>query len=114
MATTVNEETLSIEIVETLSFDNDVQSVYDDIHVDIESNIDDIEDYEVVREMKRFLKHELTNKDKVEILNFIKDDYEYELNHTYYPVSIFDNDGIRKGIKLWIEDTFNFDIEEYI
>lgn len=111
---TINEETLSIETVETLSFDNDVQRVYDDIHDDIESNIDDIEDDEVAREMKRFLKHELTHKDKVEILNFIKDDYEYELHHTYYPVSIFDEDGIRKGIKLWIEDTFNFDIEEYI
>lgn len=111
---TINEETLAIEIHDTLSFEYYVQCVYNDIHDEILFNIDEVENEETVKGMKKFLEHELTNEDKIAILNFIKDDYETELYRADYPVSIFDEDGIRKGLKDWIFDEFDFNIEEYV
>ena len=109
----INETTVSIEIKETLSFECNVQHIYDNIKDEIqyryennEINEDDIEG------VKEFLEHELTIKDKLNILQFIKDDYEYESCNIEYEVSIFDEGGIEKSVIDWIESEFEIQVDE--
>jgi hypothetical protein len=58
---------------------------------------------------KEFLDHELTKEDKLEILEIIKDKYEYESCSLEYEVSIFDEDNIRDCICEWINGNFEFE-----
>lgn len=115
---TINEKELTIEIRETLSFDAHVQPIFDDIHEDVQFDVDDIEsiedpiDLEKVDEdlenKKQFLQHELTHVDKLIILGNILNYYEYAACRADCEISIFDEDGIRKGINDWIEANFDF------
>lgn len=108
----INEKELTIGIKETLSFEHHVQPIFDNVIENVKSEIEDFSDEhdeDELENMKKFLIHELTNKDKLEILEKIKEDYEYEIYRNDCEVSIFDNDGIFKGIADWITDNFDFE-----
>ena len=99
----VNEKDLSLEIKETLSFQHCVQNVYDEAYSEFEYNKEDY-DEEVVN---KFLNYELTDEDKIEMLNNIKDEYEYNCCHDDGEVSIFDYNVIRKVVDTFIEEHFD-------
>jgi hypothetical protein len=107
----INENNLSIEIKEVLTWDNYVERMYHDIRDDIEYNYENNkEEYntDVIKGMKQFLDNELTKENKIEILEKIKEDYEYNTSRYDWEVSIFDEDGITKSINDWIKDNFEF------
>ena len=109
--TRIDEETLEVVIEERLSFECQIAPELFDIKIEVkelleEGNIND----DIIDNVKKFLEYNLSKKDKVEILEYIKDDYEYEYEsfHPECEVSIFDVDRIRKAINDWIEETFEF------
>ena len=107
----INENDLSIEIKEVLTWNNYVERMYDDIRGDIEYDYENNkEEYndDVLKGMKKFLDNELTTENKIEILGKIKEDYEYNTSRYDWEVTIFDEDGITKSINNWIEDNFGF------
>ena len=107
----INENDLSIEIKEVLTWNNYVERMYDDIRGDIEydyENNKEVIENDVLEGMKKFLDNELTKENKIEILEKIKEDYEYHTSRYDWEVSIFDEDGITKSINDWIKDNFGF------
>jgi hypothetical protein len=107
----INKNDLSIEIKEVLTWNNYVERMYDDIRGDIEYDYENNkEEYNdaVLEGMKKFLDNELTKENKIEILEKIKEDYEYNTSRYDWEVSIFDEDGITKSINDWIKDNFGF------
>lgn len=90
----LNKEDFSLEIKEYLTW-NTVQRHYDNI---IEGYDD--EKYEILS------KYELTAEDKIEILDLIRDEYEYQADDEF-AVSIFDDDLIINVLNEWIENKFN-------
>ena len=107
----INKNDLSIEIKEVLTWNNYVERMYDDILGDIEYDYENNkEEYndDVLAGMKKFLDNELTKENKIEILEKIKEDYEYNTSRYDWEVSIFDEDGITKSINDWIKDNFGF------
>lgn len=107
----INKNDLSIEIKEVLTWNNYVERMYndirDDIEYDYENNKEKYND-DVLEGMKKFLDNELTKENKIEILEKIKEDYEYNASHYDWDVSIFYEDGITKSINDWIKDNFGF------
>lgn len=108
----INDVNFEIEIKEVFSFECNAEPIFDEIKGEVSDMIEDIEDEDTLESVNEFLEHELTDEDKLSILEFIKDDYEYESCNPEYEVSIFDEDGIRKSINDWIEDQFNFRPDE--
>ena len=113
--TVIDEKELTISSTESLSFEHDVQPVYDDFYDDIQTIVeerkdagDSVEDDYELAAMEKFLAYELTEDDKIEILENIKEDYEYESYRSDCIVSLFDEDGIKRAIKYWIDDAFGF------
>lgn len=107
----INKNDLSIEIKSVLTWNNYVERMYndirDDIEYDYENNKEEYND-DVLKGMKKFLDNELTTENKIEILEKIKEDYEYHSSRYDWEVSIFDEDGITKSINDWIKDNFGF------
>ena len=109
----INENEIEIEIKETLSFKHHVQHIFDDVYAEVKDNLETYpEDYDEdeLEARKEFLDHELTKEDKLEILEIIKDKYEYESCSLEYEVSIFDEDNIRDCICEWINGNFEFEV----
>ena len=107
----INKNDLSIEIKEVLTWNNYVERMYDDIHDDIEYDYENNkEEYDdaVLEGMKKFLDNELTKENRIEILEKIKEDYEYHTYRYEWETSIFDEDGITYSINNWIKDNFGF------
>ena len=109
----IENDTFEIVIEERFSFECQALPRFEDIKNEVrylydngEINEDDIDG------VKEFLEHELTDDDKLQILEYIKDDYEYESCNPEYEVSIFDEDRIRKSINDWIEGNFEFRPDE--
>ena len=109
---TVNADEVAVEIKETLSFECNVQPKFDEIRDNVEYayNEGEIENDNILDDVKAFLNYELTKEDKLAILNNIVEDYEYEQygNREGYEVSIFDEDFAEKAIIDWVEETFEF------
>lgn len=110
----VNEKELKIVIGHSLDWDNEVEDQYnnikDDIEYDYEENAEEFDEEELANR-KKFLDYELTNEDKIAILNQIKDDYIHEIyrnEYSSFEVNIHDEDGIQVSINRWIEDNFDF------
>ena len=110
----INRDNFEIEIKEVFSFECNAEPIFDEIKDDVQGQLEELEeqDRDDIDDIVRFLDHTLTDEDKLSILEFIKDDYEYESCNPEYEVSIFDEDGIRKSINDWIEDQFNFRPDE--
>ena len=104
----LNKEDLSVEVVETLSFEHHVQPELDGIIADVRFFVNDPETDVECEDEKNFLAHKLTNTDKLAILQNIIDNYEFACGNPDYSVSIFDCDGICKAINDWIELNFYF------
>jgi len=106
----INKNDLSLEIKEVLTWNNDVERLYDGIRDDIEYDYENNkEEYKNILDgMKKFLDHELTKENKIEILEKIKEDYEYNTSRYDWEVTIFDEDGITTSINNWINDNFGF------
>lgn len=110
----VNENELKIVIGHSLDWNNEVENQYDsikdDVEYDYENNAEEF-DAEELANRKKFLDHELTKEDKIEILHQIKDDYEHEVyrnEYSSFEVNIHDEDAIQESIRSWIEDNFDF------
>ena len=104
----VNTKSFEIEVKETFSFECNALPELEIIEANIQFEYEngDIEDCK--EEIENFLEHELTDEDKVNILECIK--YEFE-EAQYIPdcnISIFDKTIIVKGIESWIENEFGF------
>lgn len=113
MSFQINEMNLSLETKEVFSFEGDAQPIYDDIIADYEFEYENGDYNDIVRnEIKNLIDYELTNEDKIDILNQIKDDYEYESYHSDYKLSIFDEYEIRKSINRWIKNNFELETVE--
>lgn len=110
----VNENELKIVIGHSLDWNNEVENQYDsikdDVEYDYENNAEEFDEEELANR-KKFLDHELTKEDKIEILHQIKDDYEHEVyrnEYSSFEVNIHDEDAIQESIRSWIEDKFDF------
>ena len=110
----INDVNISIEVKEIFSFEHHAEPIFDEIKYEVSDILgnDEIDDEDTLESVNEFLEHELTDADKLSILEFIKDDYEYESCNPEYEVSIFDEDIIRKSIIDWIEDNFEFRPDE--
>ena len=107
---TVNKQDFSIEVKEFLTFDSDVLKVYNDLKdIFVEGDDEDTEIYNFLHhiELNKYIHyhkehHQLTDEDKIEILNNIKDEYDdgYEYD------SIFDDELIKKVLINWIDEKF--------
>lgn len=104
----VNTKSFEIEVKETFSFEcnalPELEIIEDNIQFEYENG--DVEDCK--EEIENFLDHELTDDDKVNILECIKHEFE---EAQYIPdcnISIFDTNVIIKGIESWIENEFGF------
>lgn len=106
--TTIDEEKLEIQISETLSFSYDVQPRIEEVIENIEDRLKEGEYEESKEDVRRFLQYTMTQEDKVKILRNIVEDYEQELYRSDCVVTIFDEDGILRGINQWIEEKFDF------
>lgn len=108
----INENEMTIKCEESLSFDMDVQPKIDDLKMDIQDSIEENAGYyfdDELQKMKDFLAYELTREDKLNILEKIMTDYDYERNYRGdYNVTLFDEDGIMKAINDWTYEKFKF------
>lgn len=91
----LNKNDLCLEIKEYLTW-NTVQNIYDTL---IERYFDD----EIGEALS---KYELTKEDKIEILDMIRDEYEYQ-SEDDFALSIFDDELIINVLNEWIENKFN-------
>ena len=105
----INEETLEIEIVESLSFECQVLPVIEDLKSDLSYDLDcfDEDDQENIQNFLN--QNELSNEAKLKILNEIKEYYETRDNY-YENVSLFDEEVIKEGFYRWFEETYEVDI----
>jgi hypothetical protein len=105
MSIEVNSTNLEIEIKETMSFKHHVEPIYNEIKEDIsfeaEENPNDVN-------MNEFAKHELIDSERLEILEKVKEHYEYETYRNDREVSIFDEYIIRSAIAEWIDENYDF------
>lgn len=108
---TINEDQECVEISEALHFNGPVQNKYNEIleyqRDDLEINKDELRP-DVIAEIKKLLNYSLTHEDKLEILEYIVDEYEQGSEY-FESQSIFDDDLIQKGIENWITDNFNIE-----
>ena len=112
--TKIDNVNFEVVIEERFSFECNALPVFDGIKDEVQCQLEELEgqDRDDIDDIVRFLDHTLTDEDKLSILEFIKDDYDYESYNPEYEVSIFDEDRIRKSINDWIEDQFNFRPDE--
>ena len=111
--TRIDDVNFEVVIEERFSFECNALPVFEDIKAEVKDLLEDGGyDEDIVEDINEFLEHELTKEDKVKILEYIKDDYDYESCNPEYEVSIFDEDGIRKSINDWIEENFEFRPDE--
>lgn len=108
----INNVNFEIEVKEVFSFEYNALPIYDEIKDEVSDMIEDIDDEDTLESVNEFINHTLTDEDKLSILEFIKDNYEYESCNPEYEVSIFDEDRIRKSINDWIENEFEFRPDE--
>ena len=113
MGIEINKENLTIEIKDSFSWENNAQYVFDriyeDLKYDVENHAEDLEEEEL-ENSKKFLAYELTNEDKLELLEAIKENYEYQLYRDEFSASLFDEDVISDKILEWVKDNFNVEI----
>lgn len=105
----LNEETASIEIIETFDFEAHVEPRLKEIKNDLAYDMDCFSD-EDQKNLNSFLnKKEWSHEDKIQILKEIQEYFEVEDNY-YADVSIFSERIIDEGIFRWVEDVYEVDI----
>lgn len=109
--TELNEEKLTITLTETLTWDNHMQYYYDEFvefaKYEVENEDDSYSDDDI-EELKEFIGHQLTNKDKCEMLHNVIENYTYETYRTDCYTSLFDEAVAKKSIEEWIDEKYNF------
>lgn len=112
--TRIDDANFEVVVEERFSFECNARPVFDEIKDDVQGQLEELEkqDRDDIDDIVRFLDHTLTDEDKLSILEFIKDDFDYESCNPEYEISIFDEDRIRKSINDWIEDNFEFRPDE--
>lgn len=113
---TIDEKTQSITISETGSWDQLFSFLYNDIKYDVQGAVEDPDnnyDEEERQDIKKYLSYTPTAEDKVAMLNYLKDIYEWEdecaARSGNYSVSLFDPDFIRRAVCDWIQEVFLFE-----
>lgn len=103
----VNDKELQIEVKETLTW-----NYVEEFHYNSIKNMLDEEG------MQSILDYELSTTDKKQILHYILNEFEdEEAKASYYDnynVSVFDEEVIRKGIVLWLEEKFDVDVFDIV
>ena len=110
----IHENDLSIEVSEQLNFDYHVFPIFLELQEEAQYDLEEAEKEEYhkdLNDLKRFAYYQLTKQDKLKILGFIMDNYEFESND--YNVSLFDEDLIRKSIQEWLEQNFDLDLNAF-
>ena len=112
--TRIDDVNFEIVIEDRFSFRHNVLPILENIKEEVSDLLEDGKyDEDIVENINEFIKSdEITNEQIIEILAYIRDDYEYESYNSEHEVSIFDEDRIRKSINDWIEDQFNFRPDE--
>ena len=107
--TTIDEEKLEIHLSETFSFEHDVVPKLEEAVDELKERVAlGVEDKDEEEDIKKFLVYTLTQEDKVKILKNVVEDYYRETYRGDCEVSLFDEDGINRGINQWIEEKFKF------
>ena len=124
MSMYVNEETGSIEITETMSFEHHVLPVIHQIREELQdwydtesedpTEVDNTHLAEDLESCKNFLDDTADDDNwnkrwKTVCLSAIIDEYDNECNYPVYEPSIFDEELIRKGVENFIEEEWGFD-----
>ena len=102
----LNREDFSVEVIEALSFDYHVLPIINEIKDEVRDTFIDPENDASVNAHK-FVDHEISDEDKLDILQKIIEGYETDA----YIFSIFKEDFIRDQICYWIEGRFDFSWE---
>ena len=117
---TIDEKTQSITISETGSWDWAFEHIYNEIKNDVKDAIEDEDntyDEEERQDIKKYLNYTPTTEDKVAMLNYLKDIYEWEdecaARSGNYSVSLFDQDFIRQAVCDWIQEVFLFEAQPW-
>ncbi len=117
---TVNKETGTIEITETLTYEYTVKPIFEEEFEYLEDQylIDDVnEDDPEIKQVLDFVRHVkenggLTDDEINEILENLAEDYDYRSSGSDDNISIFDPDLIRGVVVQWIneqtDDALNF------
>ena len=105
----INENEMQIEVKQVLDWNYIEEFHYNSI-------LDMLEEDECY--FDEVFNYELNEQDKKQILNYIVDEFhEQEARASYYDnynVSIFDEEVIRKGIVLWLEEKFEVEILDIV
>lgn len=89
----LNEKDFTLEIKEFFDFNHHVMPVIEQL-IEFDERVEEkLKDYQ------------FTDQDKIDILNQIKDDYEYQMDDIG-AYDIFDYELIRESIMTWIENNF--------
>lgn len=117
---TIDEKTQSITISETCPWDNVCSGIYNEIKNSVKDEIkyeDTCYDEEEIQNIKKYLSYTPTAEDKVAMLKYLKDIYEWEDEHAVsrgnYSVSLFDQRLIREAVREWIQEVFLFEVRPW-
>jgi hypothetical protein len=117
---TIHEKTQSITIMETCQWDNVFSDIYNEIKNSVKDEIeyeDTCYDEEEIQNIKKYLSYTPTAEDKVAMLKYLKDIYEWEDEHAAsrgnYSVSLFDQRLIREAVREWIQEVFLFEVRPW-
>lgn len=117
---TIDEKTQSITITETSSWDWIFKDIYSEIKNDVKEAIEDEDnhyDEEERQDIKKYLSYTPTAEDKVAMLTYLKDIYEWEdecaARSGNYSVSLFDSYFVRRAVCEWIQEVFLFEAQPW-
>ena len=117
---TIHEKTQSITILETCSWDNVCNDIYDEIKNIVKDEIeyeDTCYNKEEIQNIKKYLSYTPTSEDKVSMLKYLKDIYEWEderaASRGNYSVSLFDRRFVKEAIREWIKKVFLFEVRPW-
>lgn len=110
MSIEINENDFSIEIKETLSFQHHVLPIIHAMQEDA-AFVDDV-DEELLQKFIDMTDENWTDKQKIDILSKITDQFGRESNYDLYQPSIFDEELIRDCCNSFLEEEFEFSLEE--
>lgn len=116
----IDEKTQSITILETYPWDNVCSDIYNEIKNIVKDEIeheDTCYDKEEIQNIKKYLSYTPTAEDKVAMLKYLKDIYEWEDEHAAsignYSVSLFDQRLIKEAVREWILKVFLFKVRPW-
>lgn len=107
----INECDGTITVSETLSFEEDVSPIYDDVVQTAKEELysgAELSSLDDVSQIQIFINHRLTDIDKVEIMGYVREEFEYSLDHySADEASLFDQVMLKAAVTNWAKDKFD-------